>query len=113
MARNLHDGGETVSTPEMEYKLRSAAARGDCGAIRLLAMSGVDLEARDERGRSAFNLATQNCHHEAALTILAAREVRFMRRIGVSPEEYLTRRNVASGLRPEAGESMLSSSRKA
>ena len=66
----------------MQHKLWEAAARGDSAMIRILAMGGVDIDAPNEEGFNAFSLATQNNHADAAMTILAAREMQFLRNIG-------------------------------
>lgn len=77
------------SPPEREVErnlaLWLAAKNGDCYAIRLLVMDGVDLEARDSQGRTALNIATQYNHKEAVKTLLAAREMRRMATLGELP----------------------------
>lgn len=72
----------------LQEKLWQAAANGDCKTIRILAMSEVDIDARNEEGFTAFNLATQSGHADAAMAILAAREMRFARDLGVDPAEF-------------------------
>lgn len=71
-----------------EQKLWDAASKGDCQAIRILAMEGVDINARNEDGFTAFSLATANGHADAAMTILAAREMQFARQLGEDPAEF-------------------------
>lgn len=82
-----------MNQEQLQQKLWAAAAAGDCGAIRVLAVEGVDIDARNEDGFTAFNLATQRGHANAAMTILAAREMQFARRLGQDPAEFF-------GIRP-------------
>lgn len=73
---------------DMQQKLWDAAKAGDCATIRMLAMSGqVDVNAKNEDGFDAFNIATQAGKSDAATTILAAREVQVMREMGLIPEQ--------------------------
>ena len=71
-----------------QHRFWLAASNGDCETIRLLAMKGVDIEARNSEGYTAFNLATKNGHSKAAWTLLAAKEMQFARRLGVDPAEF-------------------------
>lgn len=71
----------------LQEKLWAAAEQGDCGAIRRLVMKGVDIEAKDKLGRTAFNIATQYGHSNAAMTILAAKELKYIMALGFEPEE--------------------------
>ena len=80
----------------LQNRLWEAAARGDCATIRQLALCGVDIDARNEEGFTAFNLATQNNRPEAALTILAAKEVQYMQQLGVEPEDYLRQKEAVA-----------------
>ncbi len=82
-----------ITLEGLEEKLWKAAARGDCQTIRMLAVTGVDIDARNEDGFTAFNIATQNGHSEAATTILAAREMQYARSIGVDPAELYGSKN--------------------
>jgi ankyrin repeat protein len=66
----------------MQKKLWEAASKGDSAMIRILAMGGVDLDAPNDEGFTAFSLATRNNHADAAMTILAAREMQYLRSIG-------------------------------
>lgn len=75
--------------PLMQQKLWEAAAKGDSAMIRILAMGGVDIDLPNEEGFTAFSLATRNNHAETAMTILAAREMQFMRNIGVETGETI------------------------
>ena len=72
--------------PEKERSLRAAAKAGDCHVIRVLVMEGVDLDARDEQGRTALNIATQYNQKNAIKTLLAAREMRRMAMRGELPD---------------------------
>lgn len=69
----------------LQEKLWAAAARGDSATIRVLVMEGVDVNARNVDGFTAYNLATQNGHYNTALTILAARNMAFSDRLGFVP----------------------------
>jgi len=83
---------------KLHEKLWDAAARGDNEAIRMLVMNGVDLEARNEDGFTAYNLATQQGHVNTALTILAARNMAYETKLGFTPAnslEFSTRRKSA------------------
>lgn len=77
---------ETLSNQAMIDLLWRAAKAGDCGAIRILVMDGVDLDARDEEGRTALNIATQYGQHEVIKTLLAAKEMRSLAVRGVLPD---------------------------
>jgi ankyrin repeat protein len=74
----------------IQEKLWHAAQTDDCAAIRALVLNGADLDARDELGRTALNIATQYGNAEAATTILAAKELNYMVKLGVTPEEMLS-----------------------
>lgn len=74
------------AAPDLERLLRMAAKAGDCGAIRRLVMQGADLDARDDGGRTALNIATQYNRTDAIKTLLAAREMRRMAALGELPE---------------------------
>lgn len=75
-----------------EKMLRDAAQTGDCYLIRMLVMEGVDLEARDNQGRTALNIATQYNRHGAIKTLLAAREMRRMATLGELPDSAFFRK---------------------
>lgn len=77
-----------MTSEQMQQKLWDAAERGDCGTIRLLAMAGVDIEARNEDGFTAFNLATAKGHSDAAMTLIAAKEMQYARSIGEDPAVF-------------------------
>jgi ankyrin repeat protein len=73
---------------KLQEKLWRAAIRGDCHAIRLLAANGVDIDARNEDGFTAFNLASQHNQLEAQKTILAARDMQYAMKLGIEPAVY-------------------------
>jgi len=69
-----------------QQKLWDAAAAGNAAQVRKLAVDPqVDFDARDQQGRTAMNIATQNGHPEVAKTILAIREARYARSLGLDP----------------------------
>lgn len=71
-----------------QERLWEAARLGDTATIRMLAMSDqVDVNAKNEDGFDAFNIATQAGKAEAATTILAAREVQYMRELGMIDDQ--------------------------
>jgi hypothetical protein len=82
----------TEHSREKEQKLRDAAGAGDCTTIRVLVMEGVDMDARDEGGRTALNIATQYSQKGAIKTLLAAREMRRMASRGEFPESVFFNR---------------------
>jgi len=71
-----------------QQKLFDAARTGDKAVIRSLVFNeSVHFDARDEQGRTPFNIATQYGHADAAQTILAARESRYLHELGMlSPQ---------------------------
>ena len=75
-----------------ERMLRDAAAAGDCYMIRHLVMDGVDIDARDASGRTALNIATQHNQAQAIKTILAAREMQRLAKLGELPDTEFYRR---------------------
>jgi ankyrin repeat protein len=93
----------TANSFEMQQKLWHAAATGDSAAIRMLVMGGVDLEVRNEEGFTAFNIATMKGHTDTAMTILAAREFKYARALGMTPEDYFN----APGTRAELAKSLI------
>jgi ankyrin repeat protein len=68
-----------------EQKLWHAARVGDCAAIRRLVVDGADIDARDSAGRTALHIATQYSHLEARKTLMAAKEMKSLAALGVSP----------------------------
>lgn len=88
----------TFTQEDLNEQLREAARHGDCAKIRLLIMSGADTNARDEEGWSAFNIATSCGYSSAATTLLAARQLSYIRQLGVDAEDFYdapARRRVA------------------
>ncbi len=75
----------SAATSAKERALWVASQKGDCRAIRLLVMAGVDLDARDGAGRSALNIATQYNQKDAIKTLLAAREMMRMAKLDELP----------------------------
>ncbi len=65
--------------------LWNAAQKGDCYALRVLVMDGVDLDARDKQGRTALNIATQYNQKQAIKTLMAAKEMQRMAKLGDLP----------------------------
>ena len=72
---------------EIQERLWRAVEAGDYRAIRTTIMNGADIDARDEQGRTAFQIATQRGDSEAAWILLAARELKFNMQLGMKPEE--------------------------
>lgn len=68
-----------------QMALWSAAQKGDCYALRVLVMDGVDLDARDKQGRTALNIATQYNQKQAIKTLMAAKEMQRMAKLGDLP----------------------------
>ena len=79
---------EGVNTRAMHERLWRAAERGDAQTIRYLFIEGVNLDAPNDDGFTAFNLATQNGHHDVAMVILAAREMQFAQGTGENPGTF-------------------------
>lgn len=63
--------------------LWQAAAKGDKVTIRALVFEDVDFDLRDEQDRTAFNIATQYGHADAAQTLLAAKQMKSLQRMGL------------------------------
>lgn len=72
----------TNNTPQDWFK---AAADGDIATIRAMIVDGVDIHARDDQERTAFHIASQNSHTDVMTTILAARQMDYLRQIGIDP----------------------------
>lgn len=75
-----------------QKKLWQAARTGDKTAIRAMVFDDVDFDARDDEDRTAFNIATQYGHHDAAKTILAAKQMKIMQRMGLTSPQFETAR---------------------
>jgi len=72
-----------------EFGLHAAAERGDVRALRQLLAAGADLEARDERGRTALLAATHaNAVAAARLLIEAGADVNARDAINDTPYLY-------------------------
>ena len=71
-----------------QERLWKAARIGDKTAIRSLAFDDVDFDARDEEGRTPFNIATQYGHADAAQTILAAKQIKTMQIMGLTSPQF-------------------------
>lgn len=78
----------TFTQDDLNEQLREAARHGDCAKIRLLIMSGADADARDEDGWSAFNIATSYGYSSAATTLLAVRQLSYIRQLGVDAQDF-------------------------
>lgn len=78
----------TFTQDDLNQQLREAARVGDCAKIRLLIMSGADINARDEDGWTAFNFATSYGYSRAATTLLAARQLTYIRQLGVDAQDF-------------------------
>ena len=76
MTTQIHDAA-------LLNQLWEAAAAGDNATVRILAMNGVDLDARNDDDCTAFNLATRYNHPDTAKTILAAREFQYLQKVGI------------------------------
>jgi ankyrin repeat protein len=88
-ATNPYKKKSDVAAPRpsaKEQMLFMAAKTGDCAKIRMMVMDGVDLDARDSAGRTAINIATQYSQQNALKTLLAAREMRRMAKLGELPQ---------------------------
>jgi len=75
-------------TMNAQEKLWAAAAKGDQGMIRALVFEDIDFDARDDQDRTAFNIATQYGHSAAAQTILAAKNMKEMQRMGLTSPQF-------------------------
>ncbi len=78
----------TFTQDDLNEQLREAARSGDCAKIRLLVMSGADVDARDEEGWTAFNIAAAAGKNQAATTLLAARQLAYIRKMGVDAQDF-------------------------
>lgn len=78
-----------------QERLWQAAAAGDKAAIRGLVFDNVDFDARDDEDRTAFNIATQAGHADAARTILAAKEMKAMMALGLTSDGFAANEGAA------------------
>lgn len=74
---------------ELNQRLWEATEAGDCANIRRLIVSGADLNAKDEQGRNAFQIASQTSDSDAMTTILAAKQMLELEKMGVTGAEAL------------------------
>lgn len=79
-----------INTPVANVDQQSAAwfraaATGDTATMRDLIVRGIDIEMRDADERTALNIASQYGHTDAMTTILAARQMQFLKSIGIDP----------------------------
>lgn len=81
----------------LEQALWTAAQNGDCARIRMLVMEGVDLDARDAQGRTALNIATHCNQANAIKTLMAAKEMLRMAKLGLLPENHFFHRSAKTG----------------
>lgn len=71
-----------------QQRLFEAAKAGDKAAIRRMVFDDVDFSARDEEGRTPFNIATQYNQVETAQTILAAKQTKDLQKMGLISDGY-------------------------
>lgn len=83
---------EKQKTVSLEAVLWAAALKGDSPMIRKLVMEGVDLDARDDQGRTALNIAMQYNNTDAIKTLMAAKEMRRMAKVGDLPDSKFFRK---------------------
>jgi hypothetical protein len=92
-----------VVRQEVQEKLWRCVESGNYKGIRQAIMSGADVDAKDEQGRTAFQIATQRADTEAAWIILAARDLKFKVALGLDlediPGEHEVRDDRASNLK--------------
>ena len=74
---------------ELNQKLWDATEAGNCADIRRLIVSGADLNAKDEVGRNAFQIASHFGNSDAMTTILAAKQMLELEKMGVTGAEAL------------------------
>jgi hypothetical protein len=83
----LKKGKMTMTTQSQDKaaldRLWDAAKTGDSATIRVLALGGVDLDARNEDDLTALHLARRHNHPSTVRAILAAREFQYLRKVGV------------------------------
>jgi len=77
-----------MTTQDQQQRLWTAAQNGDCAEIRRAIISGAVIDARDEDGRTAMNMASQNSHADAIRTLIAAQEIQDLATAGVDPKEF-------------------------
>ncbi len=62
-----------------------AAAMGDIGAVRSMIVDGINVNMRDEQGRTAFHIASERGYTDVMTTILAAKKMDYLRQMGIDP----------------------------
>jgi ankyrin repeat protein len=62
-----------------------AAETGDLATLRAMIVDGFNVETRDDQERTAFHIASQNSQTDVMTTLLAARQMNYLRRLGVDP----------------------------
>lgn len=62
-----------------------AASEGNIAKIRALIVQGMDLDVRDDQERTALNIASQHKHTDIMTTILAAKQMIYIRQLGLDP----------------------------
>lgn len=68
---------------ELQEQLWLASECGDLSAIRSAVIKGADVELRDNKERNAINIASQYGHAEALQTLLAAKSMARLERLGL------------------------------
>lgn len=72
----MQDFEKNLKDP-VQKALWEASKSGDCAVIRLSIVNGADIDARDEQGRTAMNIATQYGHIDAMKTLTAAKHMMY------------------------------------
>src|ERR1700761_3615431 len=80
--------GKTTMTSQSQETavleaLWEAARTGDSATIRVLALKGVDLDARNGEDCTALHIARNHNHTSTVRAILAAREFQYLQKVGV------------------------------
>ena len=82
---------------ELQKELWNASEIGDLSAIRMAVVKGADVEMRDDKDRSAINIASQHGHANALSTLLAAKAMARLERYNLpltpvkNPSEIIER----------------------
>jgi ankyrin repeat protein len=63
----------------------AAAAKGDTAVLRELIVRGIDIDQRDDQDRTAMNIASQYGQTDVMTTLLAARQMAYLKTIGLDP----------------------------
>ncbi|MEM6780375.1 MAG: ankyrin repeat domain-containing protein [Pseudomonadota bacterium] len=83
---------EKIIKDPAQKQLWEASAKGDCGQIRLAILNGADIDARDETGRTALNIASQNGQTDAMKTLTAAKHMMYFAEEEGTPEQTFIHR---------------------